>query len=153
MSTRSHISMRSSAVFHRATCWNALEVEICVQFAIDYREHIAVELRCDAGAVVVGAYQPTGVLDQVGAQQQAVARLQRVRQRRQEVRSRTRCQVADRGAEEHHQTPADPRDLAEMFLEIATHRIDLDARIFTLDGGTGRVEHPGVDVERDEPAQ
>src|SRR4029079_12981076 len=129
------------------------EIEICVQFPIDYREHVAVELRCDAGTVVVGAYQPTRVLDEVGAEQQAVARLQRVRQRSQEILSRSRCQVADRRAEKYHQTPADARYLAEMLLEITTHRIDFDTRVFTLDGGSGRVEHPGVHVERDEPAQ
>ena len=128
-SARSHISMRSSSAFHRATCSNALEVEIGVEFTVHHREHVAVELRRHAGAVVIGAHQPTGVLDQVGAQQQGVARLQRVGQRRQEIGPRPRRQVADRGAEEHHQSPADPRDLAEVFLEIAADSVDLDARI------------------------
>lgn len=55
--------------------------------------------------------------------------------------------------EEDHQPPADPRDLAEMFLEITTYRVDLDARVFTADGLARGLQHPGIDVERDEPAQ
>ena len=115
-----------------------VEVEVGVEFAVDHREHVAVEPRRHAGAVVVGAYQPAGVLHQVGAQQQGVTGLQRVRQRGQELGARPGRQVADRRAEEDDQTPADAGDLAEVFLEITAHRVDLDARVLLLRWPTPR---------------
>ena len=77
-----------------------VEVEIGVEFAIDHREHVAVEPRRYARTVVVGAHQPIDVLDQVGAQQQAVTGLQGVRQRRTGNRLAGRasgCRSSSRG--------------------------------------------------------
>ncbi len=55
-----------------------VKVEIGIELAVDHGEHIAIEPGRHARAVVIGADQPAGVLDQVGAQQQGVTRLQRV---------------------------------------------------------------------------
>ena len=131
-----------------------LEVEVGVELAVDHREHIAVEPRRHARAVVVGADQPAGVLDQVGAQQQGVARLQACRtaptgSRRAGPASGCRS-WSPRNTTSRR---ADARDLAEVLLEIAADGVDLDARILVEDGRARRLQHPGVDVERDEPAQ
>ena len=40
-----------------------------------------------------------------------------------------------------------------MLFEVSADRVDLDAGIFLSDGGTCRLEHGCIDVERDEPAQ
>ena len=84
-----------------------VEIEVGVEFSVDHREHIAVELRGYARTVVVGTHQPVDILDQVGAQQQAVAGLQGVRQRGKELGARTRRQIADRRAKEGDQPAAD----------------------------------------------
>ena len=119
-----------------------VEVEVGVEFAVDHRQHVAVEPRGHAGTVVVGTHQPAGVLDQVGAQQQAVAGLQRLRQRGQEFGARPRCQIADRRAEERDQPPADAGNLAEVFLEIAAYGVDFDARVLAAGWPTGGVAAP-----------
>ena len=71
---RSHISMRWSASFQRATCSNRLGVEVGAELAVEHEQHVAVELGGDPGAVVVGGDQPGPVLDQVGAEQEPVVR-------------------------------------------------------------------------------
>src|SRR6202000_1040763 len=46
--------------------------EIGVEFPVDHREHVAIESRRHSGGVVIRVHQPIDVLDQIGAQQQAV---------------------------------------------------------------------------------
>ena len=128
-------------------------VEICPEFPVHHGEHVEIEPRRHPGAVVVGADQPLGVLHQIGAEQQGVAGLHHRRDRREELRARACGEVADGGAQERHQAPPAGRDLAQMLLEIATYGGDLDARVLIGDRCARSLEHRGVDVERDEPAQ
>ena len=52
-----------------------VEVEVGAELAVEHAEHVLVELGRDAGGVVVGGLERVAVLDQVGAEQQAVARV------------------------------------------------------------------------------
>jgi hypothetical protein len=50
-----------------------LRREVRVQIPVDHPQDVAVELRGHAGRIVVGPHEPSGVLHQVGAEEQAVA--------------------------------------------------------------------------------
>ncbi len=115
-----------------------LGVEVRIEFPVHHVEHVPVELRRHARAVVVGTHQPVGVLDQVRTQQQCVAGRERVGEGTEELRSRPRREVADGGSEEDHQASAARRDLAEVFFEVATDGIDFDAGILGADRGALR---------------
>ena len=51
------------------------------------------------------------------------------------------------------QTRSTARDFGEVLLEVAAHRVHLDAGILRDDRRARALQHAGVDVERDEPAQ
>ncbi|CNV20997.1 Uncharacterised protein [Mycobacterium tuberculosis] len=88
-----------------------IDVEIRFEFPVDHGKHVAIELSRHPARIVVGAHQPGRVLDQVGAQQQAIARPHYPGQGRQELRARPGREVADRGPQEHKQAPSSPGNL------------------------------------------
>ena len=140
---RNHISIRSSCVFQRATCANAVRSKSAVELPVHHGEHIAVERRGDACAVVVGAHQPIGVLHQVGAQQQAVAGPHQCRPAWTGTRARgpgVRLPMVEPRKAINARSAA--RDLAKVLFEVATHGIDLDARILFEDRRAGRLRAP-----------
>lgn len=131
----------------------SVDVEIGVEFPVDHREHIAIEPGRHSGGVVVGAHQPTGVLDQVGAQQQGVVGAHHLREGLEEFGTGSGCEVPDRRAEEHEQAPTAAGNLAEVLFEIATDSLDFDVRVLVLNGHRRGRQDVCIDVERDKPAQ
>jgi len=83
-----------------------VQVEVRAQLGVQHGQHVLVEGSGDPGRVVVRREQDRGVLDQVGAQQQAVALAQRRADPGQERGPLARQQVADRAAQERNQPPA-----------------------------------------------
>jgi hypothetical protein len=129
-----------------------VDVEVGVEFPVDDRKDVAVEPCCHSGRVVIGRDESAGVLDQVGAQQQAVTRPHHPGQRGEELRTRLSGEITDRRAQEHEQPPPAIRDLRQVLLEIATDSGNFDIGILTLNGRPRRRQHVGVDIERHEPA-
>ena len=83
-----------------------VEVEVGAEPVVQDREHVVVELGRDSGSVVVGGLERPPVLDQVGAQEEAVVGLEQVRDPAQEAGALLRLEVADRAAEEGDQPRA-----------------------------------------------
>ena len=115
-----------------------VDVEIGVEFPVDDRELIAVELGIEPGGVVIGAHEPATVLDQIGAQQQAVPRPHHRRQHCEEFRAWLRRQVADRRPQEGEQPAPTFGNSGSVRLEIATDSGDFDTWVLGLDCGCGR---------------
>ena len=80
--------------------------EVGPQVAVEDVEHVPVELRGDAGGVVVGGDQAVAVLHHVGAEQERVTGVHQRGQAVEEGRALVRCEVADRAPEEHEQSRA-----------------------------------------------
>src|SRR6202007_2576277 len=93
------------------------------------------------------------VLDQIGAQQEAVAGRHHLSQRRQELPARARGEITDGRAQESNQSPSTARYFGQMLLEVAAYGVDLDTRVLLDDRSAGRLQHARVDVERDEAPQ
>ena len=131
-----------------------VEVEVGVEFAVHHGEHVLVELRGHARGVVVGPHQAVGVLDQVGAEQQGVTRLQAVGQRGEELGARPGGEVADGRAEERRPAAVPTCGI----LPRCSSKSPQTASISTP-GYSSPMAAPAdssiarVDVERDEPAQ
>ena len=68
--------MRDSLSVPNRPVLEAFQVEVRVQLAVQPRQQVQVEVRRHPGRIVVGRQQRGFVLDQVHAQQQAVAGLQ-----------------------------------------------------------------------------
>ena len=77
-----------------------VEVEVGAEPRVEHGEHVLVERGGDAGGVVVGGLERLPVLDQVGAQQEAVVGPEQVGDAREEAGPLLRLEVADRPAEE-----------------------------------------------------
>src|SRR5439155_6269255 len=129
------------------------QIEGGAQLAVEDGEHVAVELGGDAGGVVVGGLEPGDVLHQVGAEEERVAWVHRVRQRVQHGGSLLGYEVAYGAAEEgDHAGSAAGKQLKVVF-EVADDGLDVDSRIVTQDGGGRLPQRRLADVERHEPLQ
>ena len=94
------ISTRRSAAFQTARCAKAVEVEVGEQLRVHAREQVLVEGGGHAERIVVGEQQVALGLDEVGAEQQRVARAQGPADLREELARGGRIEVADVRAEE-----------------------------------------------------
>ena len=90
----------------RATCANALGVEVGVELAVHDVQHVAVELGGHAGRVVVGGDEPVDVLDEVGAEQERVAGLEPGGDLGEERRARRRARGCRSCSPRNATTPA-----------------------------------------------
>src|SRR3954463_5357689 len=131
-----------------------VEVEVGLELSVEHGQHVAVERGGDPGGVVVGADQAAGFLDQIGTEQEGIARSQGARHSGEEVAPGTWFQVADGRAEEGDQAAtARRRQLAQVPGEVTDDRGDLQAGVLVGERRPCRPEHRGVDVERNEPPQ
>ena len=100
----------------------ACEIEIAAEFAVDAREQVEIELRGDAGGIVVGGVEHFGVLHQVDADDQRRAAPEHARGMAQERRRLVRLEIADGRAREKadargrglRRAPADANGLREI---------------------------------------
>ena len=137
-----------------ATCRKASTSKSASSSRLTTVEDVAIELRCHSGGVVVSPDEPADVLDQVGAQQQAVTRLQRRRPAPRETptaRRRAGCRSSSPGT----RTAAGPRS---GFSPDASRNRHRQRRFRCRDtprwmAARGLGQYAGVDVERHEPAQ
>src|SRR5215203_6475047 len=84
-----------------------VEIEISAEFAIDAHEQVAVERGGHSQRIVVREDQVSFRLDEIGAEQQQVARPQRAANLAQELERRRRIEVADvRSEQENEHGPA-----------------------------------------------
>ena len=104
-------------------------VEVGVEVRVEHVQDVAVELRRHAGRVVVGGLEPGAVLDEVGADQQAVVRAEQPATCAA-CAGALRGEVADRAAEERDRRAAarPARDPVEVALEVADDAVDREAR-------------------------
>src|SRR6266498_4080252 len=130
-----------------------LDLEVRPQLPVDDAQHVAVELRGHAGRVVVGRHENGGILDQIGAQQQPLPRLQWRAQGRQERRPLAGQQVADGPAEERDHPGAAARQEPEVAGEVADHAVHVQRRVVGRDGGDRLAQRRLRNVQRDERAQ
>ncbi|SKU33352.1 Uncharacterised protein [Mycobacteroides abscessus subsp. abscessus] len=107
----------------------SIQIKIGVQFAVDHRQHVSVEGGGHTRAVVVGAYQPLRVLDQIRSQQQHLTGLQCRRDVREEPRPWSCSQIPYRRSEKRHQAPPLPRYAREILLEVAANSPHTHPRI------------------------
>jgi hypothetical protein len=91
-----------------------------------------------------------GVLDQIGAEQQAVLRPQAAREGASEAPARASQEVAQRAAEEDHD-PGSPRrgERVEVALEVAEDALHAHARVVLDELLGARAQHGFRDVEGD----
>src|SRR5919205_1268117 len=71
LGAQAHLDPLALAVVERHVV-ERVDVEVGAQLAVDHAQHVAVELRGDAGAVVVGRFDHGGVLHQIRPQQEVV---------------------------------------------------------------------------------
>ena len=116
----------------------AVEVEVGAELSVDHPQHVEVELGRDPGGVVVGRFEPADVLDQIGAEQERVARAHAVGEVGEELLALGRPEVADGRAEEGDHPPTLLGDRAQVPFEVADHRVDGRARVLGGDGIGGR---------------
>ena len=102
-------------------------VEVGAELAVEHVEDVLVELGGDPGGVVVGGLEPGPVLDQVGAEQEAVARVHQGRDPGEERAPRRGAEVADRAAEEGDQRALLARHPLEVGLVVADDAVDAQA--------------------------
>jgi hypothetical protein len=116
-------------------------------------QDVAVELRRDAGRVVVGRLDDRRVLDQVRPEQEGVALAQHAAHVAQQSPAAAGREVPDRAAEERHEPPAAVRrgDLAEVALEVADHAVHLQAGVVVDQLVGGLAHHPLGHVHGDIP--
>ncbi len=100
ISTREALRVPERAVLER------VEVEIAVELTVDAHEQVLVERGGDTEGIVVGEQQLALRLDEVGAEQERVARPQPAAHAAQEHRRLGGVEVADVGAEEEHERRA-----------------------------------------------
>ena len=130
-STRSRISIHSCSASQTRDVLERVGLEVGAELAVEDAQHVAVELRRHARRVVV-APRPAGrVLDQVGAEQQRVARREggaRRRRRNRRAGAGSRLPIVD--AEERHAAGGGRRgSSSRCALEVADHRVDVDAGV------------------------
>jgi hypothetical protein len=82
---RPHLDPLALAVEERDVV-ERIDVEVRVELAVDHVQHVAVELRGHALAVVVRGLEHLRVLDEVGAEEAGDRRAQRLRQPRRKRR-------------------------------------------------------------------
>ena len=104
-------------------------VEVGAHLLVDHAQHVAVEGRRHAGAVVVGGLEHGHVLHEIGAEQQAVIRPHQRPEVGEEAGARLRVEVADRPAEEGEQPPFAVGEVLEVALEVAHHAVHLETRV------------------------
>ena len=93
---------RSSRVPHRLMIERG-EVEVAAELVVDPHEKVLVERGGHAERIVVGEQQVALRLDEVGAEQEKVARGERRADAIEELRGRWRIEVADVRAEQQDQ--------------------------------------------------
>ncbi len=103
---RSRISIQRARLVEERHVLEGLGLEVGAEALVEHAQHVAVELRGHARAVVVGGLEHGAVLDQVGADQQPVRRAHQLAQRAQEAGAARGVEVADRAAEEREQRGA-----------------------------------------------
>ena len=108
-----------------------VDVEVGAELAVDDVQDVAVERRGDARGVVVGGLDDRRVLDEVGAEQQAVARRAATWPSRAGTPPAAGQEVADRAAEERDDARCRPRAgrSVEMALEVADDAVDAQPRV------------------------
>jgi hypothetical protein len=130
-----------------------IRVHVRRQLAREHAEDVAVELRGHACRVVIGCDQARRVLHEIGAQQQAVAGCETLREHVQEARALDRRQVSDRAAQHRHQSPAARRKQRQVSFEVPHHGMDGDLGELLSHLGTRCRQHGGINVERHVPPQ
>ena len=86
----------------------SVQIERPAKLAVDSDQQVLVERGGDAKRVVVGQLKLPLILDEVGAEQQQITRLQDVTNSSQKGQRRRRVEVADVRTEEEHQHGAVP---------------------------------------------
>src|SRR5579875_3863462 len=79
------------------------QIEIAFQLAINARQQIQVERRCNSRGVIVRAHHLFDRLHQVGAQQERITRRKDVTDIPQEILRRTWIKVSNRTIQKQHQ--------------------------------------------------
>ena len=128
-------------------------VEVRLELAVEHVEDVLVELRGDAGGIVVGGLEGGGVLDQVRAEQEAVARVHQGGDPGEERAPGPGAEVADRAAEEGDQRPLGPGDPLEVGLVVADDALDREPRVLVDELAGGPAGDLLGDVDRDEPLE
>ena len=124
-------------------------VEVGVEPVVEGEQHVAVEVGRDARRVVVGGHDPLRVLHDVGAEQQAVARLEHPRDGCEEAGALVREQVADGAAEEGHEARPTGRQPVDVVLEVAHDAQDLGVAVLRGERREGVAQGGLADVEAD----
>ena len=104
-----HLDPLAASASHDRHVLELVDVEVRRQLPVDDPQHVAVELGGHARRVVVRAQEPAGVLDQVGAEQERVAGLQRGRTLREQLgpgRADRGCRSSSRGTRSCGARPA-----------------------------------------------
>ncbi len=128
-------------------------IEVTAEFPVDDVQDVAIELGGHATRVVVRRLEPCRILDEVGAEQQRLARPEQPVEIGEERRALRAREVADRRAEEREQPPPSFRQPHEVVLEVADDAVHLDPGILLGDPGRGLPQRLLGDVEGHEALQ
>jgi len=123
-------------------------IEVTAELAIDDLENVAIEFRGDARAIVVRCFEHGRLLDEIGAEQEMLARPQSSGDLRQKFVGPFRREVADRAAEENDQPPLAVRQRVEVPFVVGDHCVDLEPRIAGQQALCAGTQHGLAHVER-----
>ena len=119
-----------------------------VQPGAQHLDDVAIEVCGHPGPVVVGGDEPTGVLDEVGAQEKIVAGLQGTRDPTEEARPLGLVEIADGPAEEYgHSRPGVVGQSQVGVVEVAVQWLHRDGGELGGDLLCRRREHLDADIE------
>ncbi len=125
-----------------------VRVEVGVQFAVDDVEDVPVELGGDPGRVVVGADEASGVLDEVGAEEEEVTVVHGGADAAEEPDPLGGRHVADRPAEEGDEAPLAAGQEGQVLLVVGDDGPDGQVRMVGGDPGGGLFEELAAHVDR-----
>jgi len=133
-----------------------VQIKVCIEFAVDAHEGIAVKGRGHTGGVIIGAQQCGRVFAGAGsvicAEQDMVTGCETLAQTPQQARGVRRIEIADARADVEHEA-ASSRILqglnsAEVFGVVRNSRFNSDAGKLRGDGGASFFECRRGDIER-----
>ena len=128
----------------------SVEVKVCAQAPVQNRQHVLVERRCYPVWVVVGEDESIVVFDQVGAEQEPVARCHGGHDVAQQFLALARGKVSDGAAQQCDQAGAAAGDLVEVMFEVADYSVDVHVWIASDQRFGAGSQDAIADIERDE---
>ena len=125
------------------------DVEVGAQLAIHHAQHVAIEVRRDAGKIVVGGVQSLRALEPIRAQQQTIVRPHISAQLAKKIEALGGCEITNSAAQKGDQIAlCSPWQMAKTGAVVAAQRLHVQPVVGLAQTRTARQQHFVADVKR-----